>query len=104
MTRLKTLVAEGITFTHNAQPLIQDPSLSLNQREIVALTRPSGTGKTTLLKILAQITKPHSGRVAIHDGKIAYMAQEDLLLPWRSVLDNLLLPLELGQKKEPKHT
>ncbi len=76
--------------------------LELAYGEFVALIGPSGCGKTTLLNILAGLVPPDAGtlwldgqRVPSYQGHMAYMQQKDLLLPWRMVLDNAILGLEI---------
>lgn len=76
-------------------------SLSVRAGEFVALVGPSGSGKTTLLSILAGLESPTSGTVALRGdanaprlGRVGYMPQRDLLLPWRSALDNAIAGLE----------
>ncbi len=65
---------------------------------------PSGCGKTTLLRVLAGLLEPDEGTVLIHGtsgprlGRCAYLPQEDTLLPWRSALDNALLPAEIDRR------
>jgi NitT/TauT family transport system ATP-binding protein len=76
--------------------------LAVRRREIVAVIGPSGCGKSTLLNMIAGLYPPSSGRVA-YNGKpvddvntgVAYMTQKDNLLPWRTVRDNVALPLEI---------
>jgi ABC-type nitrate/sulfonate/bicarbonate transport system ATPase subunit len=69
----------------------------------VSVVGPSGCGKTTLLKILAGLIVPTAGEVLLHGSKpdallgvIGYMPQNDLLMPWRTTLDNVTLGLELA--------
>jgi NitT/TauT family transport system ATP-binding protein len=81
-------------------------NLDIPQGQFLAILGPSGCGKSTLLRLIAGLDRPQSGtigvgsddgpRVAIH-GKpeLAYVFQDAHLLPWRSVLDNVALPLEL---------
>lgn len=76
--------------------------LELAPGEFVALIGPSGCGKTTLLHILAGLITPDAGRLWLDGtrvqharGHVAYMQQKDLLLPWRTVLDNSILGLEI---------
>jgi NitT/TauT family transport system ATP-binding protein len=76
-------------------------SLATRQGEFVCILGPSGCGKTTLLRISAGLITPTSGRVLFEgvptDGPpagIGMVFQRPVLLPWRSALDNVLLPLE----------
>ena len=77
--------------------------IEAGEGEFVSIVGPSGCGKSTLFNILAGLTEPTTGRVLL-DGKAAgrllgtfgYMPQKDLLMPWRSVLDNTTLGLEIA--------
>lgn len=77
-------------------------SLTVRPREFVSIIGPSGCGKSTLLKIACGLLAPTSGTVRLHGkvieplGAVGYMPQADLLLPWRTVLDNTLLGLEIA--------
>lgn len=90
---------------------VADVDLKIKSRSIVALIGPSGCGKSTLLNMVAGLYKPSAGQV-IYDGRgvsdvntdVGYMTQKDNLLPWRSVLDNIALPLELtGVARETRY-
>jgi NitT/TauT family transport system ATP-binding protein len=83
-------------------PVIGDLSLSLNKGEIVSIVGPSGCGKTTLLNTLCGLIAPDSGNIRWYGQKIegqpqsvGYMLQKDLLLPWRTALNNVMLGLEI---------
>ena len=94
----------GETFFVNgrALPVLQDVDLRVDTGEFVSIIGPSGCGKSTLLNIVAGLEEPTRG-VIRSDGQeggrrlglVGYMHQKDLLLPWRSVLDNAILGLEL---------
>jgi NitT/TauT family transport system ATP-binding protein len=74
-------------------------SFELCPREFVAVLGPSGSGKTTLLRILAGILQPVSGEVNFGDHqqpRIGMVFQHANLMPWRTVLQNIMLPLELA--------
>ena len=82
--------------------------LTIGAREFVTLVGPSGCGKSTLFNIIVGLTPPDAGGSLLLDGKpedhllgrVAFMPQRDLLLPWRSVLDNAILALEVeGQPR-----
>lgn len=71
--------------------------------EFVSIVGPSGCGKSTLFNIVAGLTRPTRGRVLLDGeepdallGRVGYMPQKDLLMPWRSVLDNVTLGLEMS--------
>jgi ABC-type nitrate/sulfonate/bicarbonate transport system ATPase subunit len=77
-------------------------SLSIPQGRFVSLIGPSGCGKSTIFNVIAGLLEPTGGRVVIDGsdatgtiGRVGYMLQKDLLLPWRSVLDNVILGMEI---------
>lgn len=82
--------------------------LTVKKGEFVSIIGPSGCGKSTLLDIIAGINKPTNGTVHYNGeeitnrtGLVGYMPQSDVLFPWRTVLDNVVLPLEIqGSGKE----
>jgi NitT/TauT family transport system ATP-binding protein len=75
---------------------IDGVDLSVKAGEFVAILGPSGCGKSTLLRIIAGLDKPTAGRVDLGpQTKIAYVFQDAHLLPWRNMLRNVALPLEL---------
>ncbi|CAO3420343.1 ABC transporter ATP-binding protein [Azospirillum doebereinerae] len=100
-----SVTVSGARLTHGGAVLFADLALTLEAGRITCLLGPSGVGKTTLLRILAGLADPEPPtRVAAGDGlplagRIAYMAQQDLLLPWLSVLDNVLLGDRLRRTK-----
>lgn len=87
-------------------PVLEDISLSLPPGAFVTLVGPSGAGKSTLLNILAGIEPIMKGEVNIQGRppragvSSAYMQQNDLLLPWRTLMDNVLLAPELRSRRE----
>lgn len=72
-------------------------NLSIQDSEWVSLLGPSGCGKTTLLKLVAGLETPSSGRLnsTFHRSEISYVFQDAALLPWLTVEENILLPLKL---------
>lgn len=85
----RTAALEGVEFT-------------IAEGEFVSIVGPSGCGKSTLFNILAGLLRPSSGRVMLDGreqacllGRTAYMPQKDLLMPWRTVLDNVTLGLQM---------
>lgn len=81
--------------------VLNDISFSLSEGEILTLLGPSGSGKSTILNILTELLKPTSGKVNI-TGNIGYMFQKDHLLEWRTIMDNILIGLEIQKKKTPE--
>ena len=80
---------------------LKSVSLEIPAGEILSLVGPSGCGKTTLLRVLADLHKPTTGSVIVDPairgdlGQIAFVFQQPTLLPWRTALQNVVLPLEL---------
>ncbi len=77
--------------------VLNDISFSVKEGEIISILGRSGSGKTTLLNIIAGLDDDFLGK-SITEGFIAYAPQQDLLLPWRTILRNILLPLEIKRK------
>ena len=82
---------------------VRNLDLDIAAGEFVAMLGPSGCGKSTLLRIIARLDRPTSGRINVEptggryvDPTIGYVFQDAHLLPWRTVLDNVALPLELS--------
>ena len=71
-------------------PAIQDVSFDVRRGAFVSILGPSGCGKSTLFNIIAGLLSPGCGDVTI-DGQVGYMLQKDLLLPWRTIEDNIIL-------------
>ncbi|MDR2181611.1 MAG: ABC transporter ATP-binding protein [Treponema sp.] len=99
---------EHITKCYLGEPVVRDISLALERGGIISLLGPSGVGKTTLFNVLAGVDLPDEGRIFLEgaditglSGRVSYMMQKDLLMEYRSVLDNVILPLLLrGEKKK----
>lgn len=99
----------GFTVRHSRGeiPVLKGVDFHASQDEIVTIIGPSGCGKSTLLNIVAGLHGPDQGEVNVlvdgvvrseassRLGSIGYMQQKDLLLPWRSLIDNVILGLEI---------
>lgn len=108
-----TLTALQFTYPGKSKPTLQIPSLTIQAGEKVFLFGPSGTGKTTLLEVLAGVLVPQSGQVKINGVdlvtmnsrqrdqfrslNLGYIFQSFNLIPYLSVQENILLPLSLRQ-------
>lgn len=84
--------------------MLSNVSMRVAKGEFVSLIGSSGSGKSTLFKLLAGLLEPTHGTINIpwvqegkRLGQVAYMPQKDLLLPWRTVMENCMLPLNLLQ-------
>lgn len=105
---MEILKAENITKKYEGEDVISDINLFLHEGEIVSLLGVSGGGKTTLFNVLSGLSSPENGRVFLKNeditgnpGKISYMLQKDLLLPYYTTLHNVALPLIIkGMKKK----
>lgn len=86
--------------------IIQELSFHIAQGEFVSLVGTSGCGKSTIFRLVNQLIRPASGKIMV-DGKdisgqkhyCGYMPQQDLLFPWRNVLENVKIPMEIQRTK-----
>ena len=83
----ETKALENITFT-------------VNEGEFIAIVGPSGCGKSTILSILCGLENKTDGTIKMNNTKIGYMLQQDCLFPWRNVLDNCMLGLEIKKEND----
>ncbi|GAB1468273.1 ABC transporter ATP-binding protein [Candidatus Cloacimonadota bacterium] len=100
------LEAKGITktflFQHQISTVLKAVDFSIYDGEFVSIIGSSGCGKSTFLELLAGISKPDNGQILLnqHDitgkaGFLGYMPQDDLLFPWLTTLQNILLPIRV---------
>lgn len=105
---MEHLKVEAVSKSFDSIPVIKDIFLEVNKGELVSLIGASGGGKTTLFNVIAGLSQPDKGHVYLDGeeitqtpGKVSYMLQKDLLLPYRTILDNVALPLLIkGTKKK----
>ena len=104
---MEKLEVKHVSRSFGGRLILDDISIELNPGELVCLLGVSGGGKTTLFNIISGLLTPDRGQVLLDGrditgcpGRISYMMQKDLLLPYRTILDNAALPLMLkGMKK-----
>lgn len=93
----KTFLGEGVRIH-----ALEDVSFQVQPGEFLTLVGPSGSGKSTIFNLIVGLLEPDDGEILLDGeaggdrlGHVGYMPQRDLLLPWRSVLDNVILAQEL---------
>ena len=102
------LIVKDVTLAYEKDNIIENIQLELHDKELVCLLGASGGGKTTLFNVISGLQKPNCGQVLLNGeditgqpGQISYMLQKDLLLPYRTIEDNVALPLLLkGENKK----
>ena len=105
---MSELIVENVSKSYDGRKIIKNISLTLHEGELISILGVSGGGKTTLFNVISGLTEPDEGWVFLDGeditgkpGRISYMLQKDLLLPYRTVEDNVALPLLLrGEKKK----
>ncbi len=80
---------ENVSFAYEGTPVFENLSLEIPDAGITALIAPSGRGKTTLLRLVAGLEVPTSGRITGLPERVSYVFQEQRLLPWYSALQNI---------------
>lgn len=101
------LTVNNLSYAYGEQRVLRELSFHVGDGEFVSILGPSGCGKSTLLNVLAGILSPQGGEVRIDkvpvsgiDGRLAHMPQNDLLLPWKTILDNVCLYGEIHHRKK----
>jgi NitT/TauT family transport system ATP-binding protein len=94
-------------YGEDEDPALDDTTISIEQGEFVAIVGPSGCGKSSLLKLVSGLVLPSSGTVTVGGNKVdrpvsqvGMAFQNSILLPWRTALDNVMLPLEIVHRAE----
>jgi NitT/TauT family transport system ATP-binding protein len=97
-TRIRPLIEiEDLAIRFDSLVVIENMSLMVQRGEFVSLLGPSGCGKSTLLKAIARLVPLAGGTIKMRDAdlRVGFMFQKPLLLPWRTTLNNVLLPTEI---------
>jgi NitT/TauT family transport system ATP-binding protein len=97
----------SLTYPNTTSPAIENVNLGVGRGEFVAVVGASGCGKSSMMKLVSGLHLATQGQVRLEGkriekptGNVGMAFQNPTLLPWRNVLDNLLLPLEVVRKKE----
>ncbi len=99
------LEISGLTLAYGAHTLFRNLALEVPPGRFMVMLGASGVGKSSLLRVAAGLAAPLAGRIAASDGqkldgRIAWMGQQDLLYPWLSILDNVMLGARL--RRQPR--
>lgn len=96
------LVLENVSHSFDDKPIFENVNMTVAKSEVVSIVGASGVGKTTLFNIVAGLLNPTTGKIFINAaettgqaGTVGYMLQKDLLLPFKTVFDNIALPLTI---------
>ncbi len=100
------LTFDNISYTYHTNEgettAVKDLTFTVDNGQFVSVIGPSGCGKTTILSLAAGILSPTSGEVLRDNGEFGYMLQRDALFPWRTVEQNIFLPLEVKKRNTPQ--
>lgn len=106
---MSRLEVQNVSFAYTDENVIENINIHLGDGELVSLLGISGGGKTTLFNVISGLKAPQKGRILLggeditgKPGKISYMLQKDLLLPYRTIEDNVALPLIIRGMKKPQ--
>lgn len=92
----KLIEFKNINKTFGSLEVIKDLTFDVNTSDIIGILGPSGVGKSTILKLIAGLEKPTKGTLINNTKRVGYVFQEPRLLPWKTTLDNVLLPLTIS--------
>ncbi|WP_419959913.1 ABC transporter ATP-binding protein [Psychrobacillus sp. BM2] len=90
---------QNVGKSYSEKEVLRNISMHVQEGEFVSLLGPSGSGKSTIFNIVAGLQEVTTGVLSISD-TIGYMQQKDLLLPWKTILENIVLPLDLQGKNK----
>lgn len=87
----------GLTVGYGGEPALEAVDLDVSAGEFVSLVGPSGSGKTSILRAVTQLLRPQSGTIDLDlpVGDVGFLFQDDALLPWRTVRQNVALGLRI---------
>lgn len=88
-----------VSKSYDNMKILKEVTLQVNEGELVSIVGPSGSGKSTIFNIITKLIDIDGGEIYIN-GKVSYMYQKDMMVPWKKVIDNISIPLVLkGIKK-----
>jgi len=111
---MEQIVAENVSKSYTVPPenggrsqeklqVLSGVSFRVEKNEFVSILGPSGCGKSTLLRLLAGLDRDYEGSIRVDDTDlkkkrvpVCYMLQKDYLMPWRTLMENVLLPAEIA--------
>ena len=104
MTHFVDIDEVSVSYNLGEPPVLEGASLQMSKGEFVALVGPSGCGKSTFMKLMSGLLKADQGSVVVANqevtrplGNVGMAFQNSVMLPWRTTLNNLLLPLEIAR-------
>jgi len=98
---MKNLIEfKNINKTFDSLEVIKDLSFNVNSSDIIGVLGASGVGKSTILKLISGIETPTKGEIINNTKNVAYVFQEPRLLPWKTTLENVALPLIVNGKNK----
>ena len=104
MTNFVDIDEVSVSYNLGEPPVLEGASLKMSKGEFVALVGPSGCGKSTFMKLMSGLLKADQGSVVVANqdvtrplGNVGMAFQNSVMLPWRTTLNNLLLPLEIAR-------
>lgn len=99
-TNNRKIAINNLSKKYKDKLILENINLYVDENEIVSIIGPSGCGKSTIFNILSNLTTYDCGNIYV-SGNFSYMYQNDLLLPYKTIIDNVSLPLVLkGEKKK----
>lgn len=108
MAKQKLNIVNRINFyqvskSYGDETILTEFNVEIPEKGLISFTGVSGKGKTTLLRLLAGLELPDSGTISgLRDKKISYAFQDQRLLPWLSLWENVLLPVEISDGERAK--
>lgn len=104
---MELLELQNVTFSYQDNKILDDFNLFIKDREFVTILGPSGSGKSTIFQLIGGLQAPQAGAINLEGyditgnrGHISYMPQTPSLLPWRTIIQNVVLGQELKAKKD----